>query len=103
MSHVVLLMRHEVMIETFWHMGLKELFEKGRSAKVDSRLKQRCMGVVDALEAANSLKDLNLPGFNLHELRTNPVRHSIDVNGPWTITFEWHSPKAFRIDLEQYH
>src|SRR5579872_7463340 len=97
------LYRREIMIESFWHKGFKELFEKGRSAKVDPRLRQRCMDVLDALESTDSLEDLNLPGFNLHELRTNPVRHSIHVNGPWAITFEWHSPKAFHIDLEQYH
>jgi toxin HigB-1 len=90
-------------IETFRHKGLKELFEKGKSAKVDAKLAQRCSDVLDALDMARSLSDLNLPGFNLHELRGKPVRHSIHVNGPWTITFEWDAPKARRVDLEQYH
>lgn len=91
------------MIESFWHKGLAELFHSGRSAKVDPRLKQRCIDVLDALEAAKSLRDLNLPGFQLHQLHTEPVRHSIHVNGPWAITFEWKAPKAYRVDLEQYH
>jgi proteic killer suppression protein len=91
------------MIESFWHKGLKELFEKGRSAKVDPGLRQRCIDVLDALEAANSLNDLNLPGFHLHQLHGKPIRHSIHVNGPCTITFEWRAPKAYRVDLEQYH
>ena len=91
------------MIESFRHKGLKELFEKGRSAKVDPSLRQRCMDILDTLEAAQSLKDLNLPGYNLHELHEEPLRYSIHVNGPWAITFEWNAPKAFRVDLEQYH
>jgi len=91
------------MIASFWHKGLEELFHTGRSAKVDPRLRQRCIDILDALDAANTLKDLNVPGFQLHELHTDPVRYSIHVNGPWTITFEWEAPRARRVDLEQYH
>lgn len=70
---------------------------------MDARLKQRCLDVLDALAAANNLKDLNLPGFYLHPLHKRPVRYSIHVNGPWCITFEWDAPRALRVDLEQYH
>jgi toxin HigB-1 len=97
------LLRSVSVIESFRHKGLKELFETDRSSKVDPRLRQRCADVLDALEAAVSLQDLNLPGFNFHPLRGKPVRYSIHVNGPWTITFEWDAPRASRIDLEQYH
>lgn len=90
-------------IESFRHKGLKELFESGNSAKVEPRLKTRCLDILDALDGANSMKDLNLPGFNLHQLRGKQIRHSIHVNGPWCITFEWDTPRAYRIDLEQYH
>ena len=91
------------MIGSFRHKGLKELFESRKSAKVDSRLHQRCSDVLDAIEAAVNQQDLNLPGFNFHPLKGKPVRYSFHVNGPWTITFEWDAPKASRIDLEQYH
>jgi proteic killer suppression protein len=90
-------------IESFRHKGLKELFQTGRTAKVDARVTQRCSDVLDALDTAQSLNDLNLPGFQLHQLHGKPVRHSIHVNGPWTITFEWDAPGAWRVDLEQYH
>ena len=90
-------------IESFRHKGLKELHATGHSAKVDARLTQRCTDVLDAMEAANNLKELNLPGFSLHPLKGKPVRYSIHVNGPWCITFEWDAPRAFRVDLEQYH
>lgn len=90
-------------IVSFRHKGLKELFETGKSSKVDPRLQQRCSDVLDAIDAAVNQQDLNLPGFDFHPLRGKPVRHSIHVNGPWTITFEWDAPKAIRVDLEQYH
>ena len=91
------------MIASFRHKGLKELSETGKSAKVDPRLQQRCSDVLDAMEAAVKLQDLNLPGFNFHPLKGKPVRYSIHVNGPWSITFEWDAPNASRVDLEQYH
>lgn len=91
------------MIASFRHKGLKELSETGKSAKVDPRLQQRCSDVLDAMEAALNQQDLNLPGFNFHPLKGKPVRYSIHVNGPWSITFEWNAPNASRVDLEQYH
>ena len=91
------------MIASFRHKGLKELSETGKSAKVDPRLQQRCSDVLDAMEAAVNQQDLNLPGFNFHPLKGKPVRYSIHVNGPWSITFEWNAPNASRVDLEQYH
>jgi proteic killer suppression protein len=91
------------MIESFRHKGLKELFETGKSAMVPPALRQRCSDRLEVLDAATDLSDLNLPGYNLHPLHTAPVRHSIHVNGPWRITFEWNAPKASRVDLEQYH
>jgi proteic killer suppression protein len=90
-------------IESFRHKGLKELFESGRSAKVPQNLAQRCSDRLEMLDAANRLENINLPGYNLHKLHGKPVRHSIHVNGPWCITFEWDAPRALRVDLEQYH
>ncbi len=83
--------------------ALKELFETGHSARVNPDLHQRCIRRLDALAAARKLPDLNLPGFNLHQLRGLPRRYSIHVNGPWCITFEWSEPYAHRVALEQYH
>jgi proteic killer suppression protein len=91
------------MIKSFRHKGLQELFATGRSAKVPPALRQRCSDRLEVLDAAASLKALDLPGYATHPLHTTPVRYSIHVNGPWTITFEWEEPDALRVDLEQYH
>lgn len=91
------------MIKSFRHKGLKELFGTGRSAKVPPQLKQRCSDCLEFIDAASKLEDLNLPGYNLHQLHTSPIRHTMHVNGPWCITFEWERHDALKIDLEQYH
>lgn len=91
------------MIKSFKNKGLKSLFETGESKKVKADLQPRCLRRLDALESAESLDDLNIPGFNFHGLRGKPKRYSLHVNGPWCITFEWVNGSAERVDLEQYH
>ena len=91
------------MIRSFKHKGLAELFERGRSRRVRQDLQARCLRRLEVLDQAESLTELNLPGFNFHGLRGLPKRYSIHVNGPWCITFEWENVEASRVDLEQYH
>jgi toxin HigB-1 len=91
------------MIRSFRHKGLAELFAKGRTAKVRPDLHRRCLVRLDAIRHAGRLEDLNLPGFNFHNLEGDPKRYSLHVNGPYCITFEWIDGDAWRLDLENYH
>jgi proteic killer suppression protein len=91
------------MIESFRHKGLAELFERGGSRKVRQDLQSRALRRLDALDQAESLADINVPGFNFHGLQGVPRRYSIHINGPWCITFEWEEGDALKVDLEQYH
>jgi proteic killer suppression protein len=89
------------MIKSFKHKGLAELFEKGSSRKVRQDLQARSLRRLEALDQAESLIELNVPGFNFHSLQGLPKRYSIHVNGPWSITFEWEEGDAIRVYLEQ--
>lgn len=92
------------MIKTFRHKGLADLFETGRSAKVDARLWQRVLLRLDRLDAAQTPDEMNLPGFDFHALQGfRPTRYTVHVNGPWCITFAFDGEDAVRVDLEQYH
>ena len=91
------------MIRSFNHKGLAESFERGRSRRVRQELRGRCLRRLEALDHAESLTDLHVPGFNFHGLQGVPTRYSIHVNGPWCITFAWEEGDALRVDLEQYH
>ena len=91
------------MIRSFRHKGLAELFENGHSPRIGQNLQTRALRRLDALEQADVLTDLNVPGFDFHGLQGRPKRYSIHVNGPWCITFEWEDGDALRVDLEQYH
>lgn len=91
------------MIKRFKHKGLAELFERGRSRKIKQDLQSRALRRLDALDQAESLNELNIPGFDFHGLHGVPKRYSIHVNGPWCITFEWTDGDALNVNIEQYH
>lgn len=92
------------MIKTYKSKGLKELFETGRSSRIDAQFQARCIERLDVLNRATDLRALNLPGYNLHALKQfKPLRYSIWISGAWRITFEWDKGDAYRVDFEQYH
>ena len=92
------------MIKKFKNKGLKELFFDGRTAKIDSKMQARCVEVLNVIHRANNVQALNLPGYNLHQLKQyNPIRFSIWISGQWRITFEFEKGDAYRVDFEQYH
>lgn len=85
------------------HKGLEELFEKGKSAKMQATLVGRTLRRLDAINTAKAPEALNVPGFDFHPSQEKPKRYSVHVNGPWCITFEWHGENALRVNLENYH
>lgn len=92
------------MIKTFRHKGLKELFESGRSRAVAAKLIRRSKRQLDILNHAQTVHDLNLPGYRLHELKgTRRGTWSITVSGNWRITFSFSESCAYDVDLEDYH
>ena len=88
------------MITSFKHRGLKELFNKGRSARISPALKVRCLTRLDALDAATRPQDMNVPGFYFHPLKGKPKRYSVHVSGNWCLTFEWRDGGPARVNLE---
>jgi toxin HigB-1 len=93
------------MLKSFIHKGLAELWETGRTASIDKRLHKRILRRLDVLNETTELSDLvPLPGFDFHTLKGfTPPRHTIHVNGPWCITFEFDAGDVLRVGLEQYH
>ena len=69
-----------------------------------SSLQSRAVMIMDILDQAEVLLDLNLPGLNFHALKGyRPKRYTVHVNGPWCITFEFTDGEVHRVNLEQYH
>ena len=57
-----------------------------------------------ALDTAQSIADMNIPGFRLHSLKGKELgRWSVWVNGNWRLTFEFRNGDAYVLDYEDYH
>jgi proteic killer suppression protein len=92
------------MIKSWKHKGLRELFEKGTTAKIQSKLHERIIQRLDILDASMTPEDMNVPGYDFHALKGfKPTRYTVHVNGPWCITFEFDGTDAAKVDFEQYH
>ena len=56
------------------------------------------------LETAQSIEDMNVPGFRLHPLKgIHRGRWSVWVNGNWRLTFEFEAGQVYLLDYEDYH
>ena len=92
------------MIRTFRSKALADLWSKGRSAKIDARLRARILVRLDRLNVVSAPEQMNLPGFDFHALKGfTPPRYTVHVNGPWCLTFAFDAGDALRVNLEQYH
>ncbi|MBK3662368.1 type II toxin-antitoxin system RelE/ParE family toxin [Bradyrhizobium diazoefficiens] len=91
------------MIKSFRNKALGDLWSKGRTAKIDSKMHARILRWLDQLDSAALPEDMNVLGFEFHRLHGKPVRYTVHVNGPWCITFEFENGNAYRVDFEQYH
>lgn len=57
-----------------------------------------------ALDTAQEIDDMDIPGFKLHTLKGKlKGQWSISVSGSWRITFEFREGNGFVLDYEDYH
>jgi len=57
-----------------------------------------------ALDTAQSIDDMRIPGYRLHLLKGKAKgRWSIWVNGNWRLTFEFDGGDVHVLDYEDYH
>jgi toxin HigB-1 len=92
------------MIKSFRHKGLRRFFESGNTAGIQPSHVRRLRMQLAALDTAQTIADMNIPGFRLHPLKgTQSDRWSVRVNGNWRLTFEFRDGDAYVLDYEDYH
>ena len=92
------------MIKSFRHKGLEKFFESGAKKGIQPQHATRLRMQLAALDTAQSIEDMHIPGFRLHPLKGREEgRWSIWVNGNWRITFEFVDGHAYILDYEDYH
>lgn len=92
------------MITSFRHKGLRKYFESGSLAGIQPAHANRLKMQLAALDTAQVIEDMDIPGFRLHPLKgSERGRWAIWVNGNWRVTFEFENGNAFILDYEDYH
>jgi len=92
------------MIRSFRHKGLEQFFFTGSKKGIQPEQADKIARILDRLDASISPIDMNLPGYNLHELKGNEAgTWAVSVNGNWRITFQFHGQDAVIVDYRDYH
>ncbi|MBL4571924.1 MAG: type II toxin-antitoxin system RelE/ParE family toxin [Gammaproteobacteria bacterium] len=92
------------MIKTFKHKGLEKYFTSGSMSGIQANHASKISDQLAFLHAAQSIEDINKPGYQLHELKGKLKGHwSISVSGNWRIVFRFIDGDAYVVNYEDYH
>lgn len=92
------------MIETFRHKGLRLLFEDDDGRKLKADQLNRLRLILSALNAAETVEDMNQPTFRLHPLKGDRKGWwAVTIRANWRVTFRFAQGHAHDVDLEDYH
>ena len=94
----------EIMIISFRHKGLEKYYYDGDKKGIDVKHAPRLGRILDRLDASVERRDMNLPGFKLHELKgKGKGTWSVWVSGNWRVTFKFRGNDAILVDYRDYH
>lgn len=92
------------MIQSFRHKGLRRFFESGSVAGIQPDHARRLRMLLAALDTAQIIADMDVPGFGLHPLKGREGgRCSVWINANWRLTFAFRGGHAYALDYEDYH
>jgi len=92
------------MIKSFRHKGLRRFYITGSKAGIQAKHASRLRLQLAALDTAQTIDDMDVPGYRLHPLKGSRKRRwSIWVSGNWRLTFEFVDGNVHVVDYEDYH
>ena len=92
------------MIKSFAHKGLKRFFLKDEASGIQPEHRQRLRVLLTALNEAEAIEQMALPGADLHPLKHNLDGFwSIKVNANWRLIFRFEGGNAYIVDYLDYH
>lgn len=92
------------MIKSFKHKGLEKFYETGSKRGIQVQHTTKLRMQLAALDSAQSIEDLDIPGYRLHPLKGNRKGNwSITVNGNCRVTFEFTDSNVYIVNYEDYH
>ena len=92
------------MIKSFKHKGLEYFYSSGSTKGIQAKHAKKLRMQLAALDTANYIEDLDIPGYRLHQLKGSlKGLWSITVNANWRITFEFTDGNVYIVNYEDYH
>lgn len=91
-------------IKSFRHKGLQLFFETGSKAGIQPKHAPRLSRQLGRLDQCSAPQDMNLPGWDLHELEGSAKgTWAVSVNANWRLTFEFDETDAVGVNYVDYH
>ena len=92
------------MIKSFKHKGLEEFFYSGEKKGIRPEQAPKIARILDRLNAADDINDMNFPGSFFHKLTGDlKGQYSVRVSGNWRIFFEFCDGDAYIVNYDDYH
>lgn len=92
------------MIKTWKHKGLKDFFFSENNRRINKKHLTRLKVILAQMEQAKTLAQMNMPGFNLHELKGKlKYYHSVTVQANWRVIFKFDGKHFYNVDYLDYH
>jgi len=91
-------------IKGFKHKGLREFFDTGNLKGILPSHAKKIALILDLLNAARTVQDMDFPGANLHPLKGKLKGcWAISISGNWRLTFQFEQGDAFVVNYIDYH
>jgi toxin HigB-1 len=91
-------------IKSFRHKGLQKFFFDGTKKGIQAKHAEKLADILDQLNAASEIRDMNFPGSELHPLKGD-LRGlwSVKISGNWRMIFRFEKGEALDVDYIDYH
>ena len=90
--------------KSFRHKGLERFYQIGNTRGVQPNHANKLRMQLAALDTAQSIDDLDIPSYRLHQLSSNRKGiWSITVNANRHLTFEFNEGNVYIVTYEGYH
>ena len=92
------------MIKSFRHKGLEDFFYEGSKKGIQPQHAKKLSHILDLLDMASFVEDMNFPGSNLHPMKGDlKGLWAVRVSGNWRVVFSLHEENAYTVDYLDYH
>jgi proteic killer suppression protein len=92
------------MIRSIRHKGLKRLYQDDDPRGLMREHSAKLRDILARLDAADTVADMDLPGFRLHPLKGELKGFwAVTVRANWRVVFRFADGDALDVDYADYH